>query len=501
MNKDEYSMIRPGYKPFVSKRSIINLELKKYNTRNNRKNNSFQPRIKNSLPKIKFNSVIKDTNSSALLNYFEKKKHLSFYKGANISVTSLFLDTNKTVSTNAKNTSISCRTHKFKKNFSQNDIFLNDNTNINKTIYNNKKENTINKENDEDDKKIKKKKKEEIKSTINPYLDISNLTYKTDITALRNKFSILFNKEFNLFDKFIPSLYTLKFESDKKYILSQLHANSLACIKYLSSTFLDQDIEHLKINVSNLESILTNLLNLFTYNNKINNYLIKHTKKYMIETNRDKQNKKDLFKVDDNSKINNLMKKLENKNEIIKKIKQDKFEEQNNFMMDLYKLRSEKEDLVKLLLINKNYFIKFKDSQNEIKEKNDIIIQKNIDYKAMVKNNFFEKVELEQDLIELKSMFKPIEEENKIMKEKISELEKKQSMFDEILKSKNGIILRLKENLMMKNEELMKYLNELDKVKNQKEKISYYYFALKNRFGYLSEKDDKMINGDYNDEM
>ena len=102
-----------------------------------------------------------------------------------------------------------------------------------------------------------------------------------------------------------------------------------------------------------------NLLKLFTYNNKINNYLIKHTKKYMIETNRDKQNKKDLFKVDDNSKINNLMKKLENKNEIIKKIKQDKFEEQNNFMMDLYKLRSEKEDLVKLLLINKNYFIFF----------------------------------------------------------------------------------------------------------------------------------------------
>ena len=74
-------------------------------------------------------------------------------------------------------------------------------------------------------------------------------------------------------------------------------------------------------------------------------------------------------------------------------------------------------------------------------------------------------------------------------------------MFDEILKSKNGIILRLKENLMMKNEELLKYLNELDKVKNQKEKLSYYYFALKNRFGYLSEKDDKMINGDYNDEM
>ena len=134
------------------------------------------------------------------------------------------------------------------------------------------------------------------------------MTYKTDITSIRNKFSLLFSKEFDLFDKFIPSLYTLKFEKNKKEILCQLHNNSLSCIKYLSSIFLDQEIEHFKINEINLTKILTNLFNLFNYNNKINQYLIRHTKKYMMETNQEKQNNKDLFEVDDNTKIIDLKK-------------------------------------------------------------------------------------------------------------------------------------------------------------------------------------------------
>ena len=489
MLKEESLMVNPRLRDFSNaQRNIINIVFKKRGSRDKGKSktNFLYEKTFRSLPKIKYDPVKKDKYSTDLINYFEKKKHLSFYKGANISVSSIIYDSNPTTVSNCiKNLSISSRKINMRKNKSQTNIF-DDYFNINNI-------------NDADTKK--KKKEEQIKSTINPYLDITKLTYKTDITSIRNRFSLLFTKEFDLFDKFIPSLYTLKFENDKKAILSQLHNNSLSCIKYLSSTFLDQEIEHFKVNETNLTSILTNLLNLFTYNNKINNYLIKHTKKFMMETNQEKQNKKDIFEVKDNIKINELMKKIELKDEIIKKIKQEKFKEYNEYMVNMYKLRDEKRDLVRLLLLNQNYYNKYQDSQKELKEKNNIIIQKNIDYKSLMKKNFFEKAQLEEGLTDLENMLKPIKEENKIMKEKIGDFENNESMFDEILKNKNEIINRLKENLMMKEEELNKYLYDLNKIKYQYDKLSYNYIALKSRYKYFDDNENKMINGDYNDEI
>ena len=167
----------------------------------------------------------------------------------------------------------------------------------------------------------------------------------------------------------------------------------------------------------------------------------------------------------------------------------------------MYKLRDEKKDLLKLLILNKDYYNKYKDSQQEIKEKNDIIIQKNIDYKSLLKQNFLEKVQLEDEITDLENVMKPIEEENKIMKEKINNFENQQSQFDEILKNKNDIINRLKENLMMKEEELIKCLYDLNKLKYQNDKLSYNYIALKNRYKYFNDSESKIINGDYNDEI
>ena len=489
MLKDEYSLAKLKPQNFNrTQRNIINIVFKKRAGRNKVKfkSNFLMGKTCRSLPKIKYNPIKKEENTTTLINYFEKKKHLSFYKGANISVSSIILDTNATTASNyVKNNAISSRQINMKKNKSQNNIY----------------DNYMNMNNNNDDEKKKKKKEEQIKSTINPYLDISKLKYKTDITSIRNKFSLLFTKEFDLFDKFIPSLYTLKFDADKKSILSQLHYNSLSCIQFLSSTFLDQEIEHFKINEKNLTSILTNLLNLFTYNNKITNYLIKHTKKFMVDTHQEKQNNKDLFKVDDNTQINNLKKKIELKDETIKKIKQEKFKEYNDYMVNMYKLRDEKKDLIKLLLLNKEYYNKYKNSQQEIKEKNDIISQKDIDYKSLVKKNFIEKMHLEEELTDLENIMKPIEDENKIMKEKLNNFENQKSMFDEIIKNKNDIINRLKENLMMKEEELYKCLYDLNKLKYQHDKLSYNYIALKNRYKYFNGRESKMVNGDYDNEV
>ena len=483
------------YQPLKNRQmNYINIVFKKRKGRNY-SSKKLNGKTYRSLSKIKYEPIHKSENNtnyneSNLINYCDKKGHLSFYRGTKLNVSSILLDTNKTTyNNNIHNTYISMRNIKrIKKIRSQNDIHENISCNIN---INNNNEQSLEKKNI---------KKEEIQSTINPYLDISKLTYKTDITTIRNKFSILFTKEYDLFDQFIPSLYTLRLEPDMKAILCQLHNNSLSCIKYLSNIFLDQEIEHFKITKINLISILSNLLNLFTYNTKIYHYLIKHTKKFIMETNKEKkinkETKKD-EKKDDNIQIQNLMKKISTKNETIKKIKQEQFERDNNYLLNMYKLRDEKKDLLKLLLVNKKYYLKYQDSQKELKEKNDIIIQKNIDYNSLERKNIIEKVELKEIIEELQTVVNPIEQENKKMKEKLNDLESRQIAFDEILKNKNNIINQLKENLMMKNEELLKCLCDLNKLKWRNEQLCCDLIALKKTYRYFNEKDNKILNDDY----
>ena len=474
-NKDEFSMTKIGLKTSNSQQNLLAFNDSKSNfnyTIIKSKESAFK-----SLPKLKYGRMnlksknFNNSNSSTFINYVDKKK-LSFYKGSNISLSSFFLDGNKTISTDMRDNSGSFIKPSFKHSkifpyFRKRVIESNDNNN---------------------EKQVIKKSKDKIISTLNPYLDISKLTYKTTITSIRNKYSILFNKEFELFDKFVPSLYTLKFDHETKFYLNQLHNKILSCTKYLSGVFLDQDIETFKINESILEKILTNLLQLFILNNKVNNGLIKHTKKIMIDSNRDKQDKKKIVEDDINTQIKKLKKKIENRNEKIKQIKAEKFQEDNNYMISIKKLRDEQNDLVKLLQKNLGYFNKFKDCQIEIKKKNNIITQQKIDYNDMLDKHFFDKVKLEEEVEEIKEYIKPIQEENELVKEKNKELKEKIELFDEIMQKKNQIIHRLQENLMMKDEELNSYLNEIYKVKEQNDKLSYNLIQLKNKYQTLSNK-------------
>ena len=485
-NKDEFSMTKLGLKNSNSQRNILSLELNKINTRNNFRNIIINNRenISKSLPKLKNKTMnekfsqsqisknYNNSNMSTFINYCDKKK-LSFYKGANISLSSFFLDMNKTISTDAKNISNSFTKYNF---------------NINKYPILKGKKIKDGKNEDIEEKNAVKKNLNEIKSTLNPYLDISKLKYKTTITSIRNKYSVLFNKEFELFDKFIPSLYTLKFDHETKFYLNQLHSKVLFCTKFLCGTFLDQDIENFKINESNLEKILTNLLQLFTFNNKINNSLIRHTKIIMVNSNRENQEKKEIVEEDINIQIENLKRKLDNKEQKLKQIKNEKFQEHNEYLISIKKLRDEQNDLIKLLQKNKDYFNSYKNCQLEIKEKNNIISQQKIDYNDMIDKNNFDKNKLEDDIIELKEMIKPIKDENELIINKNKDLEEKLSIINEIIKKKNQIITRLQENLMMKDEELLNYINELDKFKEQNDKLSYNLITMKKKYQSLSNK-------------
>ena len=501
-NKDEFSMTKLGLKTSNSQQNILSLEYNKITTRNNLLNNIINGRenMHKSLPKLKNKTMTNDkfsesiitrnynnSNISTFINYCDKKK-LSFYKGENISLSSFFLDANKTISTDIKNISNS-----FTKNI------FNTNNNGYPGLRGKKIIDIKNKKNEE--KITSKRNLNEIKSTLNPYLDISKLKYKTTITSIRNKYSIFFDKEFELFDKFFPSLYTLKFDHETKFYLNQLHNKVLFSIKFLCGTFLDQDIETFKINESNLEQILTNLLQLFIFNNKIINSLIRHTKKIMVDSNRDKQDKKEIVEENINTQIENLKKKLNNKNNKIKILQNEKFQEHNEYLISVKKLRDEQNDLVKLLQRNKNYFDNYKNSQKEIKEKNNIIIQQKIDYNDMVDKNNFDKTKLEDDIIELKETIKPIQEENELIINKNKDLEEKLSLVNEIMKKKNEIIIRLQENLMMKEEELLNYINEIDIIKGQNDKLSYNLIALKKKYNSLSNKEFGFNQFEYNNKI
>ena len=52
---------------------------------------------------------------------------------------------------------------------------------------------------------------------------------------------------------------------------------------------------------------------------------------------------------------------------------------------------------------------------------------------------------------------------------------------------------------MMKNEELLKCLYDLDKVKCRNDQLSFDYIVLKRKYKYYNEKENKIINGDYED--
>ena len=157
-------------------------------------------------------------------------------------------------------------------------------------------------------------------------------------------------------------------------------------------------------------------------------------------------------------------------------------------MIIMKKLRDEQNDLVKLLQKNMEYFNLYKDSQNEIKEKNNIIIQQKLDYNDMIDKNFLEKLKLEEEVEEIKEYIRPIKEENETIKDKNFNLNEKIEIVNEISKRKNQIIYRLQENLMMKDEKLNSYLNIIDKLKAQNDKLSYNFFQLKNKYKDLSNK-------------
>ena len=130
----------------------------------------------------------------------------------------------------------------------------------------------------------------------------------------------------------------------------------------------------------------------------------------------------------------------------------------------------------------------YQNSQKEIKEKNNIIIQKNIDYKDMLDKNLFDKIKLEENINDLKEYIEQLQEENENLNNKIKDLEEQLSFTKNVTSKKNSIIYRLQENLMMKEEELMCYMNENNKIKEKNDKLSCDLINITNKYQNLNMK-------------
>ena len=173
------SMVISRLRPInTTQKRIVNIIFKKRSSRNKiiSKSKSLLKKGCYSLPKIEYLPIGIEGGTSTLINFKNNKKQASFYKSGNISVSSIIADSSHTNTSNfiQKSVSISPTKINLRKNKRQINLFEN---------YKNMNNNKNN--------KIDKKEEEQTKSTIIPNLDISKLTYKTDITSIRNKFSVL----------------------------------------------------------------------------------------------------------------------------------------------------------------------------------------------------------------------------------------------------------------------------------------------------------------------
>ena len=479
--------------------SSINSMSKVTNNNNSSNNLKYKNRsgfsgIKQNLPKlIKFHKIsdsLNNINTSNILKYTQKKRDLSFYNGFNISSSLLLLDQNKTYSTDFKSNCENMNNNCFNIN-SMKKTCINFNNKILKKNLKNSKE-----------KKLKNEPKNLIEENFveknnKKIFEPEKMLHEPSITIARNKFSILFNHEFENFNKFIPSIYTLKFDKETKYNLFLYHDKISDSLNFITDTFLDQDIENFKITVKNLEKILRNFLDFFIYYNKIIANLIEKTKEYSTALNKQYQNKK-IVTDDKDTKIINLEKKIFIKDSQIKNIKNENFVEKNNFLLTMYKMKEEQSNLIKLLDKTKNYYNKYVDSQKEIKEKNNQIIQQRIDLNCVISKKDYNIMRLEEDLNNLKEEYEPLKIENEQIAKKNSEISGKLDIFKNNKENIDEIIRKCNENLMMKDEEILSYVSEIRKLKMKNEKLTYSLVSVRNKISSFNRKNDFGIEMLYN---
>ncbi len=283
---------------------------------------------------------------------------------------------------------------------------------------------------------------------------------------LKNKFNINYTKEIEEFKLIQNFFYLLLNKEDKNYVHDYYNFYKKNINEYLSIIFEkccdEKKLDFfnwkklIKISFKNfkclngiIKIIFKELKNLNEEFNKINNKF----KKQNDEINKNSFQIEILNKLIDENK-NFIEKKNEIKNEFSNKIKEKNIINNNN-IIQIFKLKNEINDLVKLLEKNKDIYFKYKSI-----EKENFIKNKNIEeFKSEIENLKNEKKSIiaisNFNIEQLKFKIDELENKNKELNDYINNFKKEN--IDDKTKVKRLLYLfsQFKENLFMKNEEIL----------------------------------------------
>lgn len=187
--------------------------------------------------------------------------------------------------------------------------------------------------------------------------------------------------------------------------------------------------------------------------------------------------KKYLNRYDINKKINTQIQKIKE----IKEMKQEFNKKENEYMLNMYRLKEENQDLALLLDRNKHYFDEYKNISKEIgknKKQYDLLklkLNKELKEtkdKILIEQDYQEELKLK--IIELNEIIDELKKEKEILKKTNIEIQAKTTKIEMTLNERN-------ENICMLNEELGWYIRRYSEEKFHHENI-------RNELGILEKK-------------
>jgi hypothetical protein len=218
-----------------------------------------------------------------------------------------------------------------------------------------------------------------------------------------------------------------------------------------------------------------------------NSKLVQKCNEQEMQCNHVSKELEKLQKFCENYDITSKMYLAKARENTINNIKNLFHKKENEFKINMYKMEDEIKDLTYLLNKNKDYFLKYKEKEEEV-----IASKKQRDeYKYLYNKEIHEKIllnasekdkeeELNKKVNELEDIIDELKEEIELNKRKEIESNAKLSKIMMILREKN-------ENLLMFNEELEWYIREYNKKKNELK-------VLENRVFKNNNENSKQMN-------
>ena len=297
---------------------------------------------------------------------------------------------------------------------------------------------------------------------------------KNLISELRQRdFEVLFTKILKL----LESQSRIIFYKEKKdnYFLKQIHTSSN--INHDKHNFEEEEEKNVPDKLKKLISMSLEIgININKFTNLIlnelrekieeNSKLLQRGNEQEMRCNHVTKELEKLQKFFENYDITSKMYLAKARENTINNIKNLFNKKENQYKINMYKLEDEIKDLTYLLNKNKDYYTKYKEKEDEIKESKKqrdeykYLYNKEMQEKIMLHANDKDKEEeYNKKVNELEDTIDELKEEIEMNKRKEIEANAKLSKMMMILHEKN-------ENILMLNEELEWFMREYNKKKN-----------------------------------